>query len=554
MDFPQLIGPSYTTWSPKAEIQSCKNLYLERIESGAGRNRYAMYMTFGTEVWHGALGSTNRGFLLDPTNNHLFALQDSTVYDLLSDGTTNASYAGVSDDGLMASIDATSNSLFIVSKNILYRVFGGALTTPATPFTPEAVAVINGIVVTLAAGTNRFYFSNDDGATWGALDFQTAEAYPNTLINMVVDHQELWLFGNRRTQVFVVGLDPDAPFDPVSSGVIEMGLAAKRAVVRMDNSIYWLGRNKDGDHMVYRANGYLPVRVSTHAVENAFRSYSEHEDAFMQAFQLNGHSCFRLTFPSANNGLGATWQYDASLPPELAWVEVPWWNLRQGQYERNRANGIVSAFGKILVGDYANGHIYEMSPDFAYDWGFPLRWERRCPHITQDRKRIRYQRFDLFIQPGVGRVAPLWLNSWSLDPATFASDLAAAVFLGSVTSAQAVTLQRIYDYLPYTPLDTWPSPDVMNALGFYPWGSVSSLSNGTTLGDPPQLAARWSDDGGETFGAYQYRSMGLSGEYSKELSWLRCGMGFDRVWEISGDAPVKTAIVQGTFDAEVCQN
>ena len=226
------------------------NVVVERIESGQGRAEFAMYRSPGLSLWRSsALGSVCRGLLVDPTNDHLFAVQDGTIYDILTDGSINRSYAPISNDGLIVSMDESRNTLFVVSNSILYRVFGGALSTPTTPFTPAAVAVISGRIVALEKDTNRFYWSDDDGATWNALDFQTAETYPNTLLNIIVDHQELWLFGNRRTQVYVTGNDPDAPFDSVSAGIIEVGLAAKLAVGRLDNSIFWLGRNRDGDHI-----------------------------------------------------------------------------------------------------------------------------------------------------------------------------------------------------------------------------------------------------------------------------------------------------------------
>lgn len=552
MDFPQLLGSFYSSFSSQADCQRAMNVYCERIESGAGRGQFAMYKQFGLRPFgQFGVGQGTRGMLLDPTNSQLRTVQGATLYDIFSSGTVNSTLGPMVNDGLPVVMDQSVNSVFIVSGNVLYRNNSAALTAIATPFVPISVGVIAGLVVALEADSTDFYFSTDDGVTWNALDTQNAEAYPNRLINLVIDHQELWLFGNRRTQVFVPGQDPDAPFDAIPSGLIEMGLAAKFGVARMDNSIFWLGSNRDGDHMVWRANGYSPVRVSNHAVENAFRSYPVHEDAIMQAFQLNGHSCLRLTFPSANNGRGATWQYDASLPPDIAWTECSWWNLIQGYEERHRGAFYTSAFGKILVGDHSNGWIYELTPDEYTDFGYPIRWYRRTPHTTKENKRIRYRTFEIVPQTGVGLVNPLWLNDWRLSPSAFVTALAAEVSGGTVTAAQALVLQSIYDLKPYTPLDPYPSPDTMNTLGFYPWGAKSQLSNGTVLGSAPQLAMRYSDDGGENFGAWRHRSLGLRGTRNNRLEFYYLGMGRDRVWEIQGESPVKEAILQGTFSASV---
>lgn len=536
MDFAQLISGYYTAFSAKAEIQSAKNLRLEKIESGAGRNQFAMYRNYGLKVVGTDYAPTKlvcRGLL--ELNDHLFDIQDDTVYERDSSFASVASYGPVDDDGLICSIDASLNSLFIVSKNVLYRINSGALSTPALDFTPIAVGVIEGIVVAISQGTNRFYFSVDDGMTWDSLDYQTAEAYPNALINLVIDHQELWLFGNRRTQVFVVGSDPNAPFVPVSAGVIEMGLAAARAVAKLDNSIFWLGRNRDGEHQVWRANGYSPVRVSNNAIEAAIRSYPSVDDAIMQSFTI-ASPVIRISFPSANDGLGASWDFDVATGQ---WYDVGWWNPALTRYERHRGNCFVSAFGTIIAGDRANGFLYEMSADFNTDYGYPLRWVRRTPHNTSDGKRVQYNRFEVFMQIGVGLTVPLWLNDQSIDPVTFAASLAALVSATTITQAQSDAMQAIYNWTPYNLELALPDPSVMTPLGFFDYGNN------------PQIGMRYSDDGGETWSAFRYRDIGRAGSFNQRIYWNRLGKSRDRVWEISGDAPVATAIVAGSFEAQV---
>ena len=768
MDFPQLLGSFYTLFSPKAEVESAKNLYLERIESGNGRNAFAMYRSPGLQVFTDDDPTTStaiRGMF--ELNDGLFDVRGNTVRQINSAGHATAVLTPIDDDGELVTMTGNETTLFIVSAGTLYRVIGGSLSTISTPFVPASVATLQGYIICLAENGREFFFSTD-GLTWNALDVQTAEAAANNLVNLIVDHQELWLFGNRITQVFALGTDPNAPFNQIQSAVITQGLAAKFALCALDNSIFWLGKNKDGDHIVWRANGYTPVRVSNHAVENAIRRASAHDDAFMWTYQLNGHACLRLTLPSAKEGLGETWEYDVTTGQ---WSQPLWWNPQTGLYERHRGNCAVSAFDKILVGDHDNGLIYEMSPDYYYDFGFPLRWERRTPHLVAGRKRVQYKRFDLFMETGVGLTEPLWLNDHSLDPDAFAIALAgqtnrdtlllwrngvlqqggagndytlndatietvipvaigeyftamyftesAAPFVlepdgtipgsaftlpntpgggllllfknglliedpddydltgdditmvvplvagdrlqalyytdavppmtstvptgatpglvftlpstptagtlrlfrnglllqdgtdytlagtilimsgssgpvaagehfravyfttspaavvnevpdgavpgttftlsatpefGELTALEVETLQRIYDYEPYIPLDPYPDPEVMHDLGFYPWGAVTELDDGTVLGEPPQVGMAYSNNGAKTFTPTSYRSIGSAGDYDAQMYWLRCGEGRDRVWEISGDAPVLTSIVGGEFEAKVCQS
>jgi len=490
----------------------------------------------GSGVSGGPGSGVVRGML--ELNDVLFVVRGNKLQQIDSTGAVIASLGPVDDDGLLVTMSAKPDRLIFVAANKLYVVFEGALLTPATPFTPASVGVIDGLVVALAANAREFYFS-PNGIDWSALDVQTAEAATNNLMNMIVDHEEVWFFGNRITQVFSLGPDPDAPLEKIRSGVITQGLAAKFALCALDNSLYWLGRNKDGDWIVWRANGYTPTRISTHAIENEIRKYPRKDDAIMWTYQLNGHSCFRLTFPSANDGFGATWEYDVTTN---TWTATEFWNLQTGRYERHRGNVATAAFGKVLVGDYANGLIYEMSPDFFHDFGYPIRWERRTPHLTAERKRVKYQRFHLFTEVGVGLTTPLWLHHHNISTADFIEALDAAVLAGTVTEEQSTILQKIFQYQPYVPLDPYPARDVMEALGFFAWG------------EDPVLQMRYSNNGAQNFNSYSVRRMGRAGDYDRRIFWNGCGSGYDRVWEVSGSDPVRLAIVQATFDGEVCLN
>lgn len=65
-------------------------------------------------------------------------------------------------------------------------------------------------------------------------------------------------------------------------------------------------------------------------------------------------------------------------------------------------------------------------------------------------------------------------------------------------------------------------------------------------GDDPQVALRWSDDGGHTWSNEHWVSIGKIGEYGRRVLWRRLGMTQklrDRVYEISGTDPVKIYIM-----------
>ena len=58
--------------------------------------------------------------------------------------------------------------------------------------------------------------------------------------------------------------------------------------------------------------------------------------------------------------------------------------------------------GKVLVGDWLSGNIYELDPDTPTDNGQEIHRERACPHIWNNMDRAFYGSFQLDIEVGVG--------------------------------------------------------------------------------------------------------------------------------------------------------
>ena len=58
--------------------------------------------------------------------------------------------------------------------------------------------------------------------------------------------------------------------------------------------------------------------------------------------------------------------------------------------------------GKVYVGDWSNGNIYELNPDTYTDNGDEIHRERACPHIWNNMDRVFYGSFQLDIQVAVG--------------------------------------------------------------------------------------------------------------------------------------------------------
>ena len=538
-------------FSPKAEIQRSINMYRQRVESDQGIGPFVPLKSPGMTPYITAFkDGPVRGCLSRDVaaKYHAFTVVDDTVYDHTNTTITDT-YTPILTDGGPVYMAASPTTLMIVSNRRLYRINGGAMTEITPPVGRVLnVAFLKNYFVVLYVDLQQFGWSSNDGATFPAANVQTFEADANAVFTMIVKDEQLWLIGTRLSKAYYVGTNPNAPFVPNDGSTMMSGTRAPASLKQLGTSLLWLESNKEGQGRVVMTEGYNPQRVSNLAVENAIRGYSTTDDAIGMPYLQNGQEFYRITFPTADR----TWEYNKTLSAITGiseWEEIRHYQWLTGTWARHRGMSIMSAFNRILVGDHTNGILYEMSPDIYHDFGFPLRWERRSPHILEGNKYIAYDRFELGIETGVGLTVPLWLNSYNMQRAAFVTALAAEVSGGTVTAAQSTVLQLIYDNLPYTPLDPYPSVATMNTLGFYPWGASQTLSDGTVIGSQPTIQMRYSSDGGKNFGAYISRSLGGAGT-DRQVYWDRCGMARDRVFDLAGDDPVRYAITTAWLDVE----
>jgi hypothetical protein len=197
------------------------------------------------------------------------------------------------------------------------------ITNPA--FSPAyTVIYFDDYFIFDAVNTNEFFISAlGDGTQYNALDRSTATAGPDFVLAIVNYHEQLLIFCQRHTEVWYDAGAANFPFQRYDGAFIQRGLASPYAIVKEDNTVFWLGE----DGIFYRLNGQQPIRISTFATEHAWQQYPGDAIAQATAFvvTIEGHKLIFLTFPS---GPG-TWCYDIS-----SGIEKPLWHERISWGER----------------------------------------------------------------------------------------------------------------------------------------------------------------------------------------------------------------------------
>ena len=235
-----------------------------------------------------------------------------------------------------------------------------------------------------------------DGTSVDPLDFASAEGSPDGVVGIIADHRELWVFGTNSVEVWYNSGNADFPLSRIQGAFNELGCAAPYSIAKMDNGLFWLGKDARGQGIVYRANGYTGQRISTHAVEWQIQQYANMSDAIGYTYQQDGHSFYVLIFPQADR----TWVYDVATQ---AWHERA--GFANGDFTRHRSNCQAFFQGDVLVGDYQNANVYSFDLDDFSDNDSIQKWLRSwraLPTGQNNLKRTAQHSLQLDLETGVG--------------------------------------------------------------------------------------------------------------------------------------------------------
>lgn len=388
-----LFGIGQFGKSNAVTAQERLNCYLE-VQPGDDRAKVAVYGTPGLDLFTGFGDTPPRG--LHQNKNFMYVVHRGTFYEINNAGVktirgTIATTSGrvyMADNGTQLMLtDGTATGGYVYNFNTL------AFVQIINPNYPGAATVAwqDGYFIINKPSTQRFYVSAlNDATTWAALDFASAESNPDDIVSVNCDNGNLYLFGSSTTEFWTNSGAQDFPYTRTSAGSTEWGCAAVNSIVKYDNSLAFLAKNRMGQVIVARMNGYLPMRISTPELEFIINNYGAVSDATCLSYMLGGHPMLQINFPTGN----ASWLYDS--------LSQCWSKVQGYLIGRHRAEIGVSYLDKIIVSDYSSGNLYRLNPLSYTDNGLPIVMELITRHVEKDDKRIVIYKLQLDMETGVG--------------------------------------------------------------------------------------------------------------------------------------------------------
>lgn len=449
MKFP-LAAQTYISGSRPLSVQSLINLYPEKAPPDA-RVPFFLKSTPGQKLFTTIGTGPIRG--LKTMKGVLYAVSGTKLFKVASaSGATELGDVGGTGPVM---IEGNGHQLAVLSSKVLfvYNVQTENFDQVTDPDFPGA------LTMTWLDGFNIFSFPDDSGQ-WGysaiydatdydALDYATAEALPDRLIRIINHKRLLYLMGWESVEVWYNSGAADLPFERIGSGVVEYGCYAPHSVAKLDDGLFFLA--SDGE--VKRLDGMAATRISTHAIETAIEGYRAPDEATAFAYTSQGHKFYVLNFEEA------TWVYDAS---------IDLWHQRQTYLKKRwEVDHYTFAYRKHLVGDIANGNIYELDHETYTDNGNVIVREAVSPPLQSVTDQPEtYANLELDMETGVGLPegqganpkivltyskdsGRTWSNDWETNIGKQGEYFHRAKWQGSLGSADVMVLRvRISDPVP----------------------------------------------------------------------------------------------------------
>jgi hypothetical protein len=397
----------YLSESLPISAQECNNWYPNLVQT-QGLSQETLIGTPGLKqiVNTGEIEQTNRGFHVKSgipyivNGNSLYSL-DRVIGE---SGVEEFSYT------LLGSIDGTDRvfmsdngtQLLILVPGIAGYIYNEDDGTPFQEildpdFTangnPEGLEFLDGYFI-LTTDEKKFIISAlNDGLSYNALDFGTAEADPDEIVAPVVYKNQLFIMGSETTETFQNQGGAGFPFVRINGYVFDKGLFARYSIAKSNNTFYMIGGGVNESAAVWQFAGNGFVKVSTTAIDYLINSFTDVEiaNAFSWSYAQNGAYFIGFSIGDRTivyEAITKRWHERSSVINEL-----------QNRY---RVNSLVVGYGRVLCGDSQEGIIGELDIDTYTEYDNRIQRIASTPNFTEQLKSVRVPEIELTLESGSG--------------------------------------------------------------------------------------------------------------------------------------------------------
>lgn len=351
----------YESDSLPISAQECVNCYPNLVAVPA-LSQETLFGTAGLNqlATSGAIGNNRGAHVLAGVpyfvnGSKLYRLEtDNTLTDLGAiSGTGRVSLA---DNGtqLCILVPGGDGYIFTTSPDTLTQITDVDFTANGNP---QHVAFIDGYFV-FTTDTKKFIISAiNDGLSYNALDYGTAEADPDDTVAPVVFKNQLFIGGSQTMEAFQNVGGADFPFQ--RSGLfLSKGISSPFSPVLAQDTFMWVGGGENESPAIWAFTGNTAEKVSTTAIDTLLQREPNIDTVFSWSYAQKG--AYFVGFVLTETVL----VFDMI---SKRWHERK--SMIAGDLSRFRANSVIQAYDKVLVGDSVDGRVGELDIDLYTEYG-----------------------------------------------------------------------------------------------------------------------------------------------------------------------------------------
>lgn len=281
---------------------------------------------------------------------------------------------------------------------------------------PQMVVFVDSYFL-VSTDTKKFIRSEpNDGLSWNALNFATAESDPDAIVAPVVLNNQPYMVGSLTTEGFQnVPSAGSMPF--VRNNIIlDKGCKAPFSLVKSNSAFYMIGAGKDESPAVWKFDGSAFTKKSHEAIDQLLSTYTEDEISNIYGLTYSEAGAYFIVFTLPDTTIcfdliTERWHERNSF---IAEVEKPW-----------RASSIITAYGMTIVADTINGSIGQLSLDYVKEYDNNIIRLFSTQPFANEGDEIVVNMLELTVESGTGNSEvpnPVMSLAVSSDAKTFGTE------------------------------------------------------------------------------------------------------------------------------------
>ena len=257
---------------------------------------------------------------------------------------------------------------------------------------PQFVVFIDGYFV-VSTDTKKFIVSAiNDGTSWNALDYGTAESDPDNIVAPIVFKNQLFISGSQTFEAFQNIGGSDFPFQ--RSGLfLDKGVFAPYSLINTQDTFIWVGGGQNESPGIWAFAGNGSQKISTVAIDFILQGLTptELEAIYAWTYSQNGAYFVAFALPTS------TLVYDHA---SKRWHERK--SYISSEQVAYRVSGLTQAYNNVFCGDTIDGRIGKLDPDLFTEYEGPIVRTVATQPFQQNMQAIFVPSLELTVESGVG--------------------------------------------------------------------------------------------------------------------------------------------------------